>query len=366
MSKPKLVLIVGSGFSKEAGIPTTAELASQFLNRSDNGVVTETLENSISSILKRFWNDVFGYVDGDRRPSMEDHFTMIDLAANSGHHLSPYWSPKRLRAIRRMSIHRVFQILDKSIIPSPSITRILTESRNLFDVSIVSLNWDIVVEKRLQEITNNYELYPDYGINFYKFNGDFVTDKDISLLKLHGSSNWVYCDNCRRIFAGSIKEALHRMVFLEKDDFELFDDIDIPTFELLTQNDERKCPNCGNIMGGRVATFSYRKAFSISQFQEIWSRTLDALGMAENWLFVGYSMPQADFEFRHIIKSAQFARKTPPNIQAIIKKSDDWDGGRNNFKEFFGRALDNIYDNGLSHWVDNQLEDYCNRHGETS
>ena len=38
MSKPRLTLILGSDFSKEAGIPTTAELADDFLKKPSNTV----------------------------------------------------------------------------------------------------------------------------------------------------------------------------------------------------------------------------------------------------------------------------------------------------------------------------------------
>src|SRR5437016_4977076 len=105
-----LALILGSGFSKVAGLPTTQELSSEFLNPPRGGVLGKPLEREVSRILNEFWHRVFGYRNGGIAPSLEDHFTLLDLAANSGHHLGGRYSPKMLRAIRRFSIHRVFQI----------------------------------------------------------------------------------------------------------------------------------------------------------------------------------------------------------------------------------------------------------------
>jgi hypothetical protein len=51
---------------------------------------------------------------------VEDHFTQIDLAANSGHYLGHDYNPKRLRALRRFTIHRMFKLLD--VQPTPEVT----------------------------------------------------------------------------------------------------------------------------------------------------------------------------------------------------------------------------------------------------
>jgi hypothetical protein len=59
------------------------------------------------------------------KPALEYHFTAIDLAANSGHHLGTDYSPRKLRAIRRFSIHRAFKILDMRYRSSEPIRTIL-------------------------------------------------------------------------------------------------------------------------------------------------------------------------------------------------------------------------------------------------
>lgn len=130
MPKHGIALIVGAGFSTEAGLPSTDRLSEQFLNTPQNGVVPIQVEQEIGRYLKEFWKEVFRFGDGQKNPYLEDHFTVIDLAANTGHHVGPSYSPRKLRAIRRFSIHRAFQILDLKYRESETINSLLVTLRN--------------------------------------------------------------------------------------------------------------------------------------------------------------------------------------------------------------------------------------------
>jgi len=106
-----------------------------------------------------------------------------------------------------------------------------------------------------------------------------------------------------------------------------------------------------------LVTFSFRKAFSIPQFQALWEQAHTILSDIDSWLFIGYSMPDADFEFKHLLKSAQLARKEPKNWSASVILKDDAEA-EDRYKSFFGLKDDNIYQGGLSNWVDSELKDF--------
>jgi hypothetical protein len=140
--KPGIALIVGARFSTESGLPPTGRLSEQFLDTPQDGVIPPQVEQEISRHLKEFWEKVFYFADGKSKPHLEDHFTVIDLAANTGHHVGPSYSPRKLRAIRRFSIHRAFQILDLKYRQSETIVEcLLAKLRERADLSIVSVNW---------------------------------------------------------------------------------------------------------------------------------------------------------------------------------------------------------------------------------
>lgn len=101
---------------------------------------------------------------------------------------------------------------------------------NMGEVGFISMNWDCVLERRLQHVLR--ERLIDYGCDAEAANipdlpdpDDYVKDSDykkalrrpqkiapgkplsaeeqeklVTLVKIHGSSNWLYCDNCRRLF----------------------------------------------------------------------------------------------------------------------------------------------------------------------
>jgi len=332
-------------------------LSDQFLELPKGGVTPVEVEKEISKRLAEFWKSVFGYGGGDLKPSLEDHFTAIDLAANTGHHLGPAYSPRKLRAIRRLSIHRVFQILDLKYRQSSTIERLLTDLSKVAQVAIISVNWDVVVENHSRALGLDY----DYGPILEPLLSNDRPVNGIPLFKLHGSANWVYCDSCRTLFFGppsAGKDALHMGAFLESEDFEVFDSSkNVINLVRDLANGRRQCRLCGCRMSARVGTFSYRKDYAIQQFQTIWHRAFDALRESHRWLFIGYSMPEADFEFRQVLKSAELANcgRLRRSIQVVLKRDQD---AAVRYGRFFGFSPSYINQEGLSNWAAKDFKDW--------
>ncbi|HEY4949191.1 MAG TPA: hypothetical protein VIH88_02550 [Candidatus Acidoferrales bacterium] len=350
----KVALIVGAGFSTEANLPTTSEMGERFLQTPPKPILPGSVEDEINRQLQKFWESTFGYKHGRPHPSLEDHFTLIDLAANSGHHIGPAYSPKKLGAIRRFSIHRAFQILDSSYEESDTIHQLLRALQRRRRSPIVCVNWDIVGEKHLRRIRANY----DYGPVVQQLDPIPESEVAVPFLKLHGSTNWTYCDSCRTLFAAALeegKDALNRLVFIEADDFRFLDTADrvIAAAEKLPAR--RRCPNCDCQLTARVGTFSFRNDFAIQQFQTIWQTAHRELRESAAWLFIGYSMPESGFEFRNLLKSAQMAGTLTDRRQIQIVLRGDCDAALR-YKRFFGLGDQQINQNGMSFWVTNCMD----------
>jgi hypothetical protein len=319
-----------------------------FLETPQNGELDYEIEAEISNQLKKFWEYAFHYSGQAQRPSLEDHFTVLDLAANTGRNIGPEYTPKKLRAIRRLSIHRIFQILDLRYRHSWAIEQLLSNLLQSSDVTVVSTNWDIVVENHLREMATTYW----YGLRVEDLRGQEIAKRGVTLLMLHGSANWIYCDSCRRLYAGQEddgKAALRALIYIEKDDFRELCPENERVFRLVSELPRRlsDCKHCHNRLGARIATFSYRKEVSIPQFQTVWQTAFSTLRDSDSWLFIGYSLPEADFEFRHLLKSAERARRSdePKRIRVILK--EDCEAARR-FRRFFGITDEQIHQHGLS------------------
>jgi hypothetical protein len=355
-SLPHTAAIVGAGFSVPAGVPPTSQLSQQFLSFNRDWPTAEPVQQVISENLRLYWNDVFGFSNGGSVPSFEDHFTLLDLAANVGHNLGHAYTPGRLRALRRISIHRVFEILDVAYRQNKAIRRFLRALTQGEGSSVISLNWDIVVENHLLALRVPFR----YGIPGRFLRGQVPRETSFPVVKLHGSANWHYCDSCHTTLFGGPghgKTTIIHRTFLEPGDFRLLiggenvlDDVESAIMG------GTPCIVCHNRKTtARVATFSYAKAFDFFPFHASWHAALQNLRSARRWIFIGYSLPEADFAFKHLLKTAQLAAigDSPKEVHVVVKETDDTIITR--YRQFFGRRVVEVFRTGFEDWVAHAL-----------
>jgi hypothetical protein len=345
----KVAFILGAGFSKCAELPVQAEF-SPLVTSEDFDSPADLL---ITEIISSFLEEAFGWKKGREIPALEDVFTSIDLSANNGHYLGHTYSPEMLRALRRMLIYRIFQILDQRFRVCPEIDQLLRHYLPN-DCSFIVMNWDIVLEKHLNEIDPSLEV--DYVSPSYNWSTNLQENpaRAVKICKMHGSGNWMYCENCKSVFYQLDKKvSLHTKVGLQLRDFQLFN-VSFQEQEIadaLAEVQGNRCRRCHNIFSSHIATFSYRKSFSTAAYSAIWNEAENLLAEADNWIFIGYSLPEADFELKHLIKSAELRipdKSKHRKIDAVLYQDEP---AKNKFERFFGREKVSVYEEGLTEYV---------------
>lgn len=272
--------------------------------------------------------------------TLEDHFTIIDLCANTGHNLGPKYTPAHLRAIRRFSIHKIFQILDSHYEHSPHIEKFLRLLADGEFNTVISTNWDVVCENHV-------------GYTYGRIGHESGPSPHLRILKLHGSANWGYCDTCMSVqVIGPGKGALHNNILLRAKDFKLFN-LKNP-FPLHSSGVIRIiCNSCDSPISARIATFSLAKAMDYFQFQNVWDEARTSLREAERWVFIGYSLPEADFEVKHLLKTSQLASRANgghgPKISCVALNDTNT---INRFRSFFGKKFEEGFNKGFEDWFD--------------
>lgn len=340
----RIAVILGAGFSRCADLPLQKDFSKNLLTNNQS----DQLDRVIDGAIKDFLQFTFGWTRGDKIPPLEDIFTMIDLSAGTGHALGPRNPPKRLRALRRLLIYRVFSILDRRFKHSVSIDRLL---HGLFNIdpstSFVVLNWDIVLERHLENGQLRHAV--TYGVNEKPWDGYDGREPPIAnIIKVHGSANWVYCDCCRQIYFDRYQKlSMHIEAGISGDDLRLFD----PQWQD-NQSQPASCPKCSSPVGPHIATFSYRKSFRTAAFTASWAAAEEALSEAGKWLFVGYSLPAADYEFTHLLKTAELKRAKlndrAISMHVVVKKDKDAEA---RFRQMFGTAIELVEQRGLEHYL---------------
>lgn len=350
-SKQKVAFILGAGFSKCAELPIQAEFSPLLTSRDFNSPADVLITGIISNFLEK----VFGWQEGREIPDLEDVFTSIDLSANNGHYLGHQYSPEMLRALRRMLIYRIFQILDQRFKVCPEIEHLLRHYLS-YDCSFIVMNWDLVLEKHLKEIDPSLNIdYVSPSYNWETYEREHPAEA-VKICKMHGSSNWVYCENCKSVFFHLDKKlSLQKKVGLQVSDFHLFGNSyrKEEIKDSLSDVQGNRCKRCNNIISAHIATFSYRKSFRTAAYPAIWNEAENLLAEADNWIFIGYSLPEADFELKHLIKSAEL-RMPETNrerkIDAVLYQDEQ---AKSKFERFFGKEKVNVYEDGLTAYVEN-------------
>jgi hypothetical protein len=104
---------------------------------------------------------------------------------------------------------------------------------------------------------------------------------------------------------------------------------------------EALCPCCGaQGLGTRLATFSYRKALECPMFHKSWLSAEHLLRNASTWIFIGYSLPGADYEFKYLLKRTQLARNEA--LRLIVITGGEPEKAKEtyrNYQRFFGRRI---------------------------
>lgn len=368
------LFIVGAGFSRNAGLPLASNFTPALLNT--NRLRLDGPSNALVQFVKGFVNETFaeGHSAAPTQwPELEDVFTLVDLSANTGHHLGNY-SASELRLVRRAMLVRMILMLSQHYLRGQRDAddnwdrlETLFDEFDETDTAILSMNWDTVIEAGLAR-TQNLDLI-DYGCDAtgvdYNASGRLQTRRatarrKVSLTKPHGSVNWLYCDACRDVFwvPPSSVSKVAQTLFREQDWTAVAN-----RTRLRQANRVRNpaCPHCGNhAMGTRFATFSYRKALDFPMHAASWRTAERHMREARHWIFFGYSMPSADFEFKFLLKRVQLAMRQKPRITVItggtpVAASETL----RRFEQFFGdvpserfQFSDGITDDVLDHLRD--------------
>lgn len=260
-----------------------------------------------------------------------------------------------------MTIHRVFSLLKSPGPPDAQILELFKSQHEAFDVRLVTTNWDTEAESALELLGIHF----NYGLDEITGTGRRPAAHGTPVLKLHGCTNRGYCDCCRSVirFEG-IEDAVIRLeLLLNEHDFESFEDSAQAVNTLRSRRRmenslyaaARKCPDCGVDVTLRVGTFSYRKDLNAHAFYTIWDKARTSLQFAEKGLFIGYSLPEADIEIRHLLKSAQLSRRDESNLSIDVVLKSDCEAGER-YRRFFGLRDEQIFQGGLQEWIANRHE----------
>lgn len=382
MNRPRTVYILGAGASAAVGLPIQNKLIEKIftlslddLPASDDFVVDESLamyyeyfevsrryladflvqyfaNNDISTYYNQIKNDIphteqyklfcyGGEYDSiwsniytslkDIVIPLEDVFTTLDKVKlnNDSYGIFTNTNIENVSiSLKNCIIFVLSFFVEKSENNSALYSRIakyLTKVRyNTPDVtpfSIISLNWDTLIDSSIYRacsehnaIHPNKQIFPDYCFYNYDLSNNLPSTLikpfgflNIKIMKLHGSINWLECPNCGRIYT-DFKNLISLKSMVKKQNL----------------NDEI-CSSCNTLNRSSftqsiIVTPTFLKTFNSHYLKNIWHNAYLDLCKATEIVFLGYSLPDADFELKYILKKAI---QKDCKITVVLHESDN-------------------------------------------
>jgi len=183
---------------------------------------------------------------------------------------------EKLNTFRNSLIFLIAKAIEEELAYSKShnhqnlIDRLINEEV-LKSTAFISLNYDIIVDNILTKLQESNDLDLDYGIEFMNFYRNQNSNeentwkrpdpkKSISLLKLHGSLNWLYCPTCNEI----------EITPKEKGAIKVFTEV-------------KECLACGSFMEPIIIPPTYFKEMQNVDLQRIFQKADKILRNSKNF-----------------------------------------------------------------------------------
>jgi len=173
-------------------------------------------------------------------------------------------------------------------------------------LTLITTNWDTLLEKYFEKNNINYTFPINDKRLFDNSWPGMESGSKVELIKMHGSIDWLKCLGC-----GSLQicttEQVSRFLFEDSE-------------EQVCTRCHRSTQEYDMLLQPEIITPTMVKSFSSKLYRELWDAAESSLREATHIIFVGYSLPIADFEFRYLLQ------KSVPNtakIDVVLYHDDD-------------------------------------------
>lgn len=242
-------------------------------------------------------------------------FDRVGLASNSG----------RIRKIRLYLVYAMATAIKEQVgrgSDHSTLVRELQRENLLQDVIFLSSNYDILINNSLGDKLGG--TFPgrkiDYGVEFKNHSEWGYPDDDaVSLYKIHGSLNWVFCPVCNDILITPFQKGAAKIASRPR---------------------EYTCDRCKTLRAPIIVPPTLYKDMSNIHLRKICNKAEKEILGVEKLIFCGYSLPAADTHIKYLIKRAETNRQ-PRNLEVIVmndhkgKKSEAKKDERERFERFF-------------------------------
>lgn len=350
----KTVFILGAGFSKPANAPIQSEIIDEILNlRSKRfGDKDKLIKGYLDDFEKFLANELFIDKKHFNSVALEDVFTPIDRCIIDGISFRSL-DNKKLVELREKIYSLIILAIKEKLQNASSHKSYIDDfaeylvkqmkprmkNKRHDPVAVISTNWDILLDNSIKHAieNDNHNGVVDYCCYLSSLHNDETIKPglwalgkgkyNVKLLKLHGSMNWLNCPKCQRLYVAFYNKIAEYGIYRNK-----------------------KCLHCSvnfkesktvsSILRSNLIMPTFLKDLNNFQIKLIWQNASIELSEANKIVFIGYSLPQADYELRQLLSRMI---QHDAVIQVVVREETNDEIKNSNseiikrYKTFFGR-----------------------------
>lgn len=235
--------------------------------------------------------------------NVESVFAAFEMAKtiNKFGDYSPEEIDELIAAMKRVIVHTIEEMIEFPVVRRKIQTPL---PYGKFADLVVSLKSDdgSHVGRSVSIITFNYDMALDFAFHDKRIPITYGLDEEedpspVPILKLHGSLNWAFCKECKKVVSRKLSEHLSECV----GSLHL---VEIPSIKLQIGSEIFKnFTHCGIGRSDRepiIVPPTWNKTEHHRNLSRVWSRAAQELADAENIFVIGYSLPESDSFFRNL------------------------------------------------------------------
>lgn len=337
---PKRAFVLGAGFSKAANFPLQAEIISLVTDSVSIGgaeILAEPDPPAAQFLGQR--EQLVEFLDRTfpaREQRLEDVFTLLDQAIVE-HSTFAGYGVTQLITIRDTWIRAILFCLHKCSeqhLADPAsiylrfatwlIRQRIKGGINGDTVAVLSLNWDSLLEDSFFHVIRQLNALGRIDVDYCVYTTPLNPDPavcphvpspkqrasgiyNMKVLKLHGSSTWLRCANSGLVYTGlgMMDPASTLYVMPRPSPF-------MVSYPSAFATDIPLEPY--------IITPTYSKVFDLPHIKTTWHNAFVELREADEIVFVGYSLPDADYHFRALLLRAI---RPAAKVRVVLGESSD-------------------------------------------
>lgn len=334
LPRKRTALFLGAGASNTFGYPITSELLRRIINALRLKQFLPGLLGEPPGAAKRHRKSLRTYLDqllpGKARshghlPLVTSLLSLIDYSLVTGQSIMAGRSIEETREARRLLERAILEVLaegDQLIIEEWKVFErfcgFMTHLRGGAGsgLAVITTNYDMASDfaafKCAGVPKSRFGRWDegqigrrvDFGFNWYhpELPAETIMRRPdrpmVTLLKLHGSTNWLRCPLCDHIYInpwGPIWEQAYK-----------------------GQTDDLNSCHCSPTrLQAQILSPSYVRDMREPNLVSVWNSALNELRAADRWIIVGYSFPDEDLAVRALFTRAYGSRNRTPEIVVV-------------------------------------------------